>query len=68
MVKTYVPVVFEGQPLSEAKIRGSYGVTVVAVNDGSGYKPAFPDTVLRKGNTIVIAGPKGPLDQFCQLD
>ena len=68
MVKTYVPVVFEDQPLSEAKIRASYGVTVVAVNDGSGYKPAFPDTLLRKGNTIVIAGPKGPLDQFCQLD
>jgi hypothetical protein len=41
---------------------------VVAINDGNGYKPAFPDSVLRKGNTIVIAGPKGPLDQFCQLD
>lgn len=68
MVKTYVPEVFEDQPLSEAKIRATYGVTVVALNDGSGYKPAFPDTVLRKGNTIVIAGPKGPLDQFCQLD
>lgn len=68
MVKTYVPELFEDQPLSEAKIRATFGVTVVALNDGSGYKPAFPDTVLRKGNTIVIAGPKGPLDQFCQLD
>jgi len=68
MVKTYVPEVFEDKPLSEAKIRATFGVTVVALNDGSGYKPAFPETVLRKGNTIVIAGPKGPLDQFCQLD
>ena len=68
MVKTYVPQVYEGAVLAEAKIRATFGVTVVAINDGNGYKPAFPDTVLRKGNTIVIAGPKGPLDQFCQLD
>jgi len=68
MVKTYVPEVFEGKLLSEAKIRASYGVTVVAINDGNGYKPAFPESVLQKGDTIVIAGPKGPLDQFCQLD
>ncbi|MEY4410119.1 MAG: hypothetical protein RLZ99_592 [Actinomycetota bacterium] len=68
MVKTYVPEVFEDSVLSEAKIRATFGVTVVAINDGNGYKPAFPDSVLRRGNTIVIAGPKGPLDQFCQLD
>jgi len=68
MVKTYVPQVFEGAVLSEAKIRATFGVTVVAINDGNGYKPAFPESVLKKGDTIVIAGPKGPLDQFCQLD
>ena len=68
MVKTYVPEMYEDMLLSEAKIRATYGVTVVAQNDGNGYKPAFPETVLRKGNTIVVAGPKGPLDKFCQLD
>jgi trk system potassium uptake protein TrkA len=68
MVKTYVPGIFEEKPLHEAKIRATFGVTVVAVNEGSGYKPAFPETVLHAGNEIVIAGPKGPLDQFCQLD
>jgi trk system potassium uptake protein TrkA len=68
MVKTYVPEMFEGKLLSEAKIRASFGVTVVAINDGNGYKPAFPESVLKKGDTIVIAGPKGPLDKFCQLD
>ncbi len=57
MVKTYVPEVFEGKLLSEAKIRASFGVTVVAINDGNGYKPAFPESVLQKGDTIVIAGP-----------
>lgn len=68
MVKTYVPEIYEDKLLSEAKIRATYGVTVVAQNDGNGYKPAFPETVLKKGNTIVVAGPKGPLDKFCQLD
>ena len=68
MVKTYVPEIFAEKPLHEAKIRATFGVTVVAVNEGAGYKPAFPETVLHAGNEIVIAGPKGPLDQFCQLD
>jgi trk system potassium uptake protein TrkA len=68
MVKTYVPQVFEGKSLAEAKIRASFGVTVVAINDGNGYKPAFPESILKKGDTIVIAGPKVPLDEFCQLD
>ena len=68
MVKTYVPEVYEGKHLHDAKIRATFGVTVVAINDGNGYKPAFPESVLNKGDQIVIAGPKGPLDQFCQLD
>jgi trk system potassium uptake protein TrkA len=69
MVKTYVPHVFDGMPLSEAKIRATYGVTVVATSAGDGkYTPAFPETILRSGHQIVIAGPKDPLDEFCQLD
>ncbi|BDQ00722.1 TrkA family potassium uptake protein [Aquiluna sp. KACHI24] len=69
MVKTYVPHVFDGMPLSEAKIRATYGVTVVATSSGDGkYTPAFPETILRSGHQIVVAGPKDPLDEFCQLD
>lgn len=69
MVKTYVPHVFDGMPLSEAKIRATYGVTVVATSSGDGkYTPAFPETILRTGHQIVVAGPKAPLDEFCQLD
>ena len=69
MVKTYVPNQFDGKALADAKIRATYGITVVATSKGDGkYTPAFPDTVLRTGDQIVVAGPKGPLDQFCQLD
>lgn len=68
MIKTYVPERFDGQALSEAKIRANHGVTVVAYKQGEGkYVPAFPETVLHSGDQIVVAGPKAPLDLFCQL-
>jgi trk system potassium uptake protein len=69
MVKTFVPSLFDGKTLAEAKIRATFGVTVVATSTGDGkYTPAFPETMLKAGHHIVVAGPKGPLDQFCQLD
>jgi trk system potassium uptake protein TrkA len=69
MVKAESPNQFDGQTLAELKIRSTYGVTVVAISHGDGnYVPAFPETVLRNGDHIVVAGRKKPLDEFCQLD
>ncbi len=69
MVKAECPTQFDGENLAELKIRSNYGVTVVAVNKGDGnYNPAFPETVLNAGDTIVVAGRKEPLDAFMQLD
>jgi len=68
MVKSVCPPSFDGQTLAELKIRSEYGVTVVAVNSGDGvYKPAFPETKLRAGDLLVVAGRKQPLDNFVQL-
>lgn len=68
MVKTFVPEQFDGQTLAEARIRANHGVTVVATSHGDGnYQPAFPETLLAKGDHIIVAGRKGPLDVFCQL-
>lgn len=68
MIKTYVPDRFDGKTLAEAKIRANHGVTVVATKQGEAkYTPAFPETVLHKGDQIVVSGPKAPLDLFCQL-
>lgn len=68
MVKTFVPEQFDGMTLAEAKIRATYGVTVVATSHGDGnYTPAFPETTLKTGDHLVVAGRKGPLDEFCQL-
>ena len=69
MVKSICPSSFAGQSLAQLKIRGTYGVTVVAFSHGdSNYTPAFPETVLHKGDHLVVAGRKQPLDEFCQLD
>jgi trk system potassium uptake protein TrkA len=69
MLKGMVPNSFDGKTLAELKIRSNYGVTVVAVNQGDGnYTPAFPETVLTKGQTFVVAGQVEPLNKFCQLD
>jgi trk system potassium uptake protein TrkA len=69
MVKSICPESFDGQTLAELKIRSNYEVTVVAVNHGDGvYEPAFPDTELKSGDHLVVAGRKEPLDKFVQLE
>lgn len=68
MVKSICPESFDGLSLAELKIRSNYEVTVVAVNHGNGeYLPAFPETILKSGDHIVVAGRKKPLDEFVQL-
>lgn len=68
MVKSVCPESFDGRNLAELKIRSTYGVTVVAVNHGDGmYTPAFPETILKSGDHLVVAGRKQPLDEFVQL-
>ena len=54
--------------MAELKIRSTYKVTVVAVNHGDGvYTPAFPETILKAGDLLVVAGGKEALSQFVQL-
>ena len=68
MVKVICPPSFNDQTLAELKIRSNYEVTVVAVNSGDGvYAPAFPETKLKSGDLLVVAGRKQPLDDFVQL-
>lgn len=68
MVKANAPESFDGQTLAELKIRTNYGVTVVATSSAGGrYKPAFPETVIKKGDLMVVAGETKPLDGFCQI-
>jgi trk system potassium uptake protein TrkA len=68
MVKSICPESFEGKDLAELQIRSKYKVTVVAVKTGDGeYSPAFPVTVLNKGDLLVVAGGKQALSEFVQI-
>lgn len=69
MVKLNCPSTFFDRKLSEVKIRSLYEVTVVAVSHGDGaYMPAFPETELKQGDVLVVAGRKEPLDKFVQVE
>jgi trk system potassium uptake protein TrkA len=68
MVKSVSPASFNDRSLAELKIRSTHQVTVVAVSHGDGeYEPAFPTTVLKAGDHLILAGHKKPLDDFVQI-
>jgi trk system potassium uptake protein TrkA len=69
MSRTEVPREAWGKSLSDAKFRAKYGVTVVAINpQKDSYTFALPETVVNKGDILVVAGTIEALDNFSQLD
>jgi trk system potassium uptake protein TrkA len=69
MSRTEVPREAWGKSLADAKFRAKYGVTVVAINpQRDSYTFALPDTVVNKGDILVVAGTIEALDRFSQLD
>jgi trk system potassium uptake protein TrkA len=68
MAKTEVPASFDGKNLSEMKFRSNHGVTVVATRkQGESYKPSFPETVLRTGDVMIVAGTTRKVEDFCRM-
>lgn len=57
---------FSGKTLTELNLRGRYGVTVVAVKHagGASFEDARPETVLGKGDQLVITGSTERLQKF----
>lgn len=69
MVETTVPNEMIGQSLGDGRIRERYGVTVVCVKpEGESFTYATPDTVLKKGSVLVVAGPNKKAEAFAHLD
>jgi trk system potassium uptake protein TrkA len=68
MVKTEAPDLFHGKTLSELKFRSEHGITVVATKRAdSTYQPSFPETVIEKGDLMVVAGRTQKVDEFCRM-
>ncbi|MDO5049311.1 MAG: TrkA family potassium uptake protein [Actinomycetaceae bacterium] len=64
MATTTLPPAMGGNTISQMRIRYDYGVTIVGVKQADeSWAPITPDTVLRAGQTVLVAGPSKKLDQ-----
>jgi trk system potassium uptake protein len=67
LVKTTAPGWAAGRPLGESRIRSRYGVTVVAIKRrGEEFTYATPDTVVRPGDTLIVAGRTEQAERFAE--
>ncbi len=68
LVETVAPSGIVGKTLAEAEVRRRYGITVVCVKpeDGS-FTYATPDTVVRAGDVLVVAGETRHAEGFAEL-
>lgn len=68
MVETTVPRELAGLSLTDAGIRAKYGVTVVCVKPAGGaFTYATPDTILGRGDILVVAGASTDAERFAHL-
>ena len=68
MVETLAPEETLGRTLADLGLRARYGVTVVCVKPGDeGFTYATADTVLEKGDVLVVAGPSTACEAFARM-
>ncbi|MDT0327613.1 potassium channel family protein [Nocardiopsis lambiniae] len=66
--KTKAPKELLGRPLRETKVRQKYGITVVSVKRiNSPFTYATEETVLQKGDVIVVAGRTEDVELFAEI-
>lgn len=69
MVKTPAPEFLLNQSLRETAIRQKTGVTVVAIKrPGEGFTYATADTVIQKGDTLIVSGLIQDTERFSELN
>lgn len=68
LVETVVPGVLAGRSLQDVGVRAKYGVTVVCVKPaGETFTYATPETVMERGDVLVVAGPTEAAEAFARL-
>ena len=68
MVKTRAPEEAVGVPLGQSRLRSKYGVTVVGVKrSGEGFTYATADTVVNRGDVLILAGRTTEVEQVADL-
>jgi trk system potassium uptake protein TrkA len=68
LVETTAPSAIVGKTLAQAEVRRRYGITVVCVKPADGtFTYATPDTVVREGDILVVAGETKHAEGFSEL-
>jgi trk system potassium uptake protein len=68
LIETTTPRELTGETLKDAGLRSRYGVTVVAVKTPEGgFTYATPETVVRDGDLMVVAGRREKAEAFAAL-
>jgi len=69
IVKTSPPSYLWGIPLSQSTPRTKHHVTVVGIKPpGRGFSHATPDTVVNRGDIIIVSGERDHVEKFSILD
>ncbi|WP_086829212.1 TrkA family potassium uptake protein [Streptomyces sp. NRRL B-24572] len=68
LVKTVAPQAATGRPLGESQVRSRYGITVVGIKrPGEDFTYATAETVVEKGDIIVVTGKTQAVETFTEL-
>ncbi|NBM15570.1 TrkA family potassium uptake protein [Streptomyces sp. GC420] len=68
LVKTVAPAVVTGVTLGHSLVRSRYGVTVVGIKrPGEAFTHATAETVVEKGDVIVVTGKTRAVEAFAEL-
>lgn len=68
LVKTVAPDTATGAPLGRTQVRSRFGVTVVGIKrPGEGFTYATAETVVEKGDVIIVTGRTQAVETFAEL-
>ncbi|MCI4040931.1 TrkA family potassium uptake protein [Streptomyces sp. TRM75563] len=68
LVKTVAPDSITGVPLGESGVRSRHGVTVVGIKrPGEGFTHATAETVIAKGDIIIVTGKIQAVEAFAEI-
>lgn len=68
LVEVEAPRAIVGKTLAEAEVRRRYGITVVCFKpQGGTFTYATPDTVVKDGDVLVVAGETARAERFSEL-
>ncbi|MDI3390314.1 TrkA family potassium uptake protein [Streptomyces sp. B-S-A8] len=68
LVKTVAPELATGVPLGRSEVRSKYGVTVVGIKrPGEDFTYATAETVIEKGDVIIVTGKTHAVEAFADL-